>query len=204
MDEVFSPGVPGMWIIDIFIRKTQFKFHFLMELSRLSSLSSGLQTYTPNCLGSQSTCILSGTPTSSLPPTCPIIWPPSNAPLLWGGKLPCLVTQVSTWESMLTPPFHASCPSQCVTKASWFSSPEPILLLLNYQLHLVPGILQELPVTPHPDSPHGCLLYSAGIMVIFFKVKFLFKYNIRYSIYTNHKVQFDEHLQSDHTHKTSS
>lgn len=54
--EVFSPGVPGMWIIDIFIQKTQLKFHFLMELSCLSSLSSGLQTYIPNCLGTHYLC----------------------------------------------------------------------------------------------------------------------------------------------------
>lgn len=169
MDKVFSPRMPGTWIIGIFLQKIQFKFYFFevsLLTACLSSLSSGLQTYIPNCPSSESTSALSGSPTSSLPPTCPITTP-RHAPLLWGGKHLYLVTQVSTWEAILMPPFHAPCPSQCIPKSSWFSSPEPVLLLLNYQLHLGPEVLQELPDTPHPGCPLCSLLYSAGIPVIF-------------------------------------
>lgn len=169
MDKVFSPGMPGMWIIGIFLQKIQFKFYFFeasLLTACLSSLSSGLQTYIPNCPSSESTSALSGSPTSSLPPTCPITPPPPRPPSL-GRKTPLSGYTSQHLGGNLDASLSCICSSQCIPKSSWFSSPEPVLLPLNYQLHLGPEVLQELPDTPHPGCPLCSLLYSAGIPVIF-------------------------------------
>lgn len=123
-------------------------------------------------------------------PQCPVTGPPPMLPFSVeeNSLHPAFKHPSPQWGVNPNTPSRASCHSQSITKASWFSSPvllQPLgLFLSRHQFGPAPGPLRDLLSAPHPDCLLYDLLCSALIMFIFFNWKF---YSIQHYVQNAHK-----------------